>query len=317
MVSNFHLGNSFNNDIVNNHKISQLHTSVPTNTTNTTTSDTAETESISESGKISLSIHSNIDTPHYPTPQISLDHNIKNGQNNGSLLSSPPNSDPNFLGALKEWAIICKAIESGDQILLFRKGGIMEFRNGFELKYKNFFLFPTFEHQAKESIRSEYYAALDQMEKNSNFDMDKETTTASTTKTNNFSTSGEYTEITSFVEITHFAEVPTIDRLKALENFHIWTDDYLKTRFNYNPKKPLYLLLLRGYKLNKPIKIMNKPQWIGCKSWIQIESQDQDLKLYFENHLPENPFEYLKSISNPCIDDDNFNKLSEKVRSII
>ncbi|TVP40598.1 DUF1802 family protein [Candidatus Nitrosocosmicus arcticus] len=215
-------------------------------------------------------------------------------------------SHTNFLGALKEWAIVCKALESGNQILLFRKGGIMEFRNGFELKFKNFFLFPTFEHQAKESIRMEYHAALDELNRKNESDNAK--TLPDSNKT---------TEITSFVEITHFTEVPDLTTLKKLENFHIWTDDYLKSRFDYNPKKPLYLLLLRVYKLNNSIRITNKPEWVGCKSWIQIDSHDQELTQYFENHLPKKPFEYLKSISKPCIDDDNFNKLSEKVRRII
>lgn len=77
------------------------------------------------------------------------------------------------------------------------------------------------------------------------------------------------------------------------------------------------MLLLRAHKLNKPIQIVNKPQWVGCKSWIQIDSHDQDLDSYFEHRIPSDPFEYLKSISNPCIDDDKFNKLSEKVRSVI
>ncbi|ALI34774.1 hypothetical protein NMY3_00563 [Candidatus Nitrosocosmicus oleophilus] len=216
------------------------------------------------------------------------------------------NSSTNTFGALKEWAIVCKALESGNQILSFRKGGIMEFRNGFELKFKNFFLSPTFEHQAKESIRMDYHTTLDELNRKNG--LDNAETRPDSNKT---------TEIASFVEITHFSEVPNLTTLKKLENFHIWTDDYLKSRFDYNPKKPLYLLLLRVYKLNKPIKLVNKPEWVGCKSWIQIDSHDPDLITYFENHLPEKPFEYLKSISKPCIDDDNFNKLSEKVRSIV
>ena len=215
-------------------------------------------------------------------------------------------SDSNTLGALKEWAIVCNALESGNQILSFRKGGIMEFRNGFELKFRNFFLSPTFEHQDKESIRMDYHATLDELNRKNGLN-----------NAEALHDSNKITEITSFVEITHFSEVPDLTTLKKLENFHIWTDDYLKSRFDYNPKKPLYLLLLRTYKLNNPIRLMNKPEWAGCKSWIQINSHDPDLITYFENHLPEKPFEYLKSISKPCIDDDNFNNLSEKVRSII
>jgi len=299
VASHFHLDN--NSLAVNNHKNIQFET----------TKIGFETEGRPLTNYLGVDTHS---PPPPPPPhsnsQISVENNVKNNQNNNNVPSSST-ADSNPLGALKEWAVVCDAIESGNQILLFRKGGIMEFRNGFELKFKDFFLFPTFEHQARESIRPEYHAVLDRIEKNND-------TVTTTEKNSDTSTSiKNYTKVTSFVEITHFSEVPNLDRLKALEDFHIWTDDYVKTRFNYNPKKPLHLLLLRAYKLKKPIQIMNKPQWIGCKSWIQIDSHDQDLDLYFENNSPEHPFEYLKSISNPCIDDNNFNKLSEKVRSII
>ena len=46
--------------------------------------------------------------------------------NNSQIsLDDESKSHTNFLGALKEWAIVCRALESGNQILLFRKGGIM------------------------------------------------------------------------------------------------------------------------------------------------------------------------------------------------
>ena len=77
-----------------------------------------------------------------------------------SYADKKPESNPNFVAELKEWAIVCKAAEEGKQVLLFRKGGIMEYRNGFELKHKNFFLFPTFEHQSMDSIRNEYKEKL-------------------------------------------------------------------------------------------------------------------------------------------------------------
>ncbi len=87
-------------------------------------------------------------------------------------------------------------------------------------------------------------------------------------------------------------------------------------RFNYNPKKPLYLMLLRTYKLNDSIKIHNKPEWSGCKSWIQIDLGDKTLENYSTIDSFQN-FEYLKSISKPCIDDITFNNITEEIRSII
>ncbi len=214
--------------------------------------------------------------------------------------------DSNFIGALKEWAIVCKALEEGNQVLLFRKGGIMEYRNGFELRHKNFFLFPTFEHQSKESIRSEYHKELKELE---NFHHIK--------NKNGVDTSLNCVDITSFVEITYFNIVNDIATLEKLEKFHIWNNEYLHTRFNYNPKKPLYLMLLRTYRLNNVFQITDKPEWAGCKSWIQISLNDQELNTYFSNNPSLKTFEYLKSISKPCICDTAFEEISKEVHSIV
>lgn len=235
-----------------------------------------------------------------------------------SVLSYPdkkPESHPNFVAALKEWAIVCKAAEEGKQVLLFRKGGIMEYRNGFELKHKNFFLFPTFEHQSMDSIRNEYREKLKNLDNPHSTTKDKHNSSNSSTKNNPDQTQNT-TDIDLFVEITYFNEINDISKLEKLGKFHIWNNDYAKMRFNYNPKKPLYLILLRTYKLNDTIKINNKPEWAGCKSWIQLDLKDKALENYFKNNSSPD-FEYLKSISKPCIDDITFNDLTTELRSII
>lgn len=220
----------------------------------------------------------------------------------------------NFVAALKEWAIVCKAAGDGKQVLLFRKGGIMEYRNGFELKHKNFFLFPTFEHQSIDSIQNGYKIELESLEKQHIMREDHKDFNLSSE--NNSDTTQNITNINLFVEITYFNEINDINKLEKLEKFHIWNLDYVKMRFNYNPKKPLYLMLMRAYRLNDPIKILNKSEWSGCKSWIQIDQKDKALENYFTNDLSQN-FENLKSISKPCIDDITFNNITEEVRSII
>ena len=63
--------------------------------------------------------------------------------------------------ALKEWAVVCKALEMGKQILLLRKGGILEYRNGFEIKHNKFFIYATYEHQSKDSIKNEFIPYLE------------------------------------------------------------------------------------------------------------------------------------------------------------
>ena len=49
--------------------------------------------------------------------------------------------------AFKEWAVSCAAMQSGEQILLIRKGGIREDGGTFTIADTEFFLMPTYEHQ--------------------------------------------------------------------------------------------------------------------------------------------------------------------------
>jgi hypothetical protein len=270
-------------------------------------SGTSSSSSSSQPNKSLSSISTSASTSHL----ASFNDNISStsASDKGSELNS------NSVAALKEWAIVCKAAEDGKQVLLFRKGGIMEYRNGFELKHKNFFLFPTFEHQSLDSIRDEYKIELGNLEKEHN-SIEKDQASLNLSAENNSDTTKNTINITLFVEITYFNEINDVSKLEKLEKFHIWNLDYVKMRFNYNPKKPLYLMLLRTYKLNDPIKIHNKSEWSGCKSWIEIDLKDKAFENYFTNNQSKN-FEYLKSISKPCIDDITFNSITEEVRSII
>ena len=253
-------------------------------------------------------------------PSSKSSSNLEYKKNESSLSSIDKTFDSNFISAaaLKEWAIVCKAIEDGKQVLLFRKGGIMEYRNGFELKHKVFFLFPTFEHQSIDSIQSEYREELEVLKQQQ---QQKDNTQSLNQKENNISNeknskvTQDIINISSFVEITHFIEINDISKLEKLEKYHIWNLDYVKMRFNYNPKKPLYLLMLRAYKLNELIEIQNSPEWSGCKSWIQFDLKDVIIKGNQINDLSQH-LEYLKSISKPCIDDITFNNLTLEIRSI-
>jgi hypothetical protein len=254
-------------------------------------------------------------------PSSKSSSNLEYKKNESSLSSIDKTFDSNFISAaaLKEWAIVCKAIEDGKQVLLFRKGGIMEYRNGFELKHKVFFLFPTFEHQSIDSIQSEYREELEVLKQQQQ--QQKDNTQSLNQKENNISNeknskvTQDIINISSFVEITHFIEINDISKLEKLEKYHIWNLDYVKMRFNYNPKKPLYLLMLRAYKLNELIEIQNSPEWSGCKSWIQFDLKDVIIKGNQINDLSQH-LEYLKSISKPCIDDITFNNLTLEIRSI-
>jgi hypothetical protein len=60
-------------------------------------------------------------------------------------------------------------------------------------------------------------------------------------------------------------------QMDRLENQHIWTAPLIDMRFGYRPQNPLYLLLLRVYRLPYPIVIQNTTEYAGCKSWVPLE----------------------------------------------
>jgi hypothetical protein len=189
------------------------------------------------------------------------------------------------MAALKEWAVVCKALEEGRQILLLRKGGIMEYKQGFEVKHNKFLLFPTFEHQSKESIQLDYLGKFVNVLQNAPINgMNK---------------------ITSYANVVEVIEVNDKTRLQRLEKYHIWNNQYVNIRMNYNPKKSMKIVLLRVYKMNTPIEVAIQPEWAGCTSWIPIEFPQ-----YNGNHGQ-------KQHHRPAIDDLNFNRILTEIKEVL
>jgi hypothetical protein len=196
-----------------------------------------------------------------------LDKEVQQSQTIPTSAQDPTYSANNAIitAALKEWAIVCRALEDGRQVLLLRKGGIMEYRQGFEAKHTTFFLYPTFEHQSKEFIQADYTEKFDML-------MHKQ-------PSRNKNTINSYARAVAVKQITDYSLLP------RLQKYHIWNNSYVDVRLNYNPKRPMNVVLLRVYKIDKPIEVEVKSEWLGCKSWIPI--RDSPLKLQSTSNIEE------------------------------
>ena len=150
--------------------------------------------------------------------------------------------------ALKEWASVCRALEHGRQILLLRKGGILEAIGGFEIENREFLLFPTYLHQnltmLKPAAQGDFEARTEEPQQV------------------RLSVAGVVTDI---------IQLKSRQQMDAIEDEHIWTPPLLDMRFNYRPANPLYLLLVRTYRLHEPQSIENTPAYAGCKSWVPMD----------------------------------------------
>ena len=64
--------------------------------------------------------------------------------------------------ALKEWATVLEAMARGEQLVLIRKGGLIEPGRGFDVVAPTFVFYPTFEHQAVNYLRAPYQRYFDE-----------------------------------------------------------------------------------------------------------------------------------------------------------
>ena len=155
------------------------------------------------------------------------------------------------MNGLKEWATVVKALESGDQTVLLRKGGILEVASGFLVESKKFLLFPTFEHQTHDSLKPQFCNYLDMaMAKKPKEGQNK---------------------ITSYAEVLAESDVLSDDKIKQLSQFHIWSESYIATRRSWMPDRPMKAVFLKVFKVPE-FEIPLKPEYQGCKSWIDINA---------------------------------------------
>jgi hypothetical protein len=150
--------------------------------------------------------------------------------------------------ALKEWATVCNALETGRQIILLRKGGIYEAAGEFELENSQFLLFPTYLHQNLNMLKPEAHTGF-------------------------AAVSAEPSElrISAAGVVSDIVQLRSRGQMDAIEDEHVWTKPLLDMRFNYKPQNPLYLLLVRAYRLPSPATVANTPAYAGCKSWVPLD----------------------------------------------
>lgn len=153
--------------------------------------------------------------------------------------------------AFKEWAIACEAMKAGRQIALLRKGGIREEEGVFRINDPEFFLLPTYEHQNANLLQPEFVEELRKSEAAAH--------------------APRHIQIDAYAEVDTVVAAADEERVIALSKEYIWNEAYVRMRFEYNPYDPLYVILLRVYRLPQTFTLPMRPEYGGCKSWVTLE----------------------------------------------
>lgn len=154
--------------------------------------------------------------------------------------------------ALKEWAVATEALARGETIVLLRKGGIREVGGRFSVNFDRVWLYSTFEHQQSQLLKSPYAEQVPLI---------------------NTDWHPDIIPLFAFAEITEVFQVSDPDIVSALLPFHIWNETFVRDRLRWKAREPLYVLLLRVFRIDPPHEIPFRSQYGGCKSWIELEEE--------------------------------------------
>jgi hypothetical protein len=154
--------------------------------------------------------------------------------------------------ALKEWAVVCRELADGRQIALLRKGGIRDQSPGFTVERREFFLFPTYVHEAAGELVDAARPRLAEVARQA-------------------PPAGEL-RLDLYAVVEAAVEVSALEPLRRLEGQHALAWPAVEKRFHYR-RPGLHVLALRVYRLPRPVVTPHLFRYDGCRSWVTLESE--------------------------------------------
>lgn len=157
--------------------------------------------------------------------------------------------------AFKEWAVVCDQVLQGQQVVLLRKGGILEQKAGreFQIEHDTFLLYPNTEHQSREQLKPEFHSRLDAYGPPPKV-------------------SGEI-RIAGYCQVIDIVKTSEEAKLRALEGITCWTQALFDMRINYKKEKPNFAVTVRAFKLPEPVVVPYHADYAGCHSWVPLKQE--------------------------------------------
>jgi hypothetical protein len=197
--------------------------------------------------------------------------------------------------AFKEWAVTVRALAEGEQLLTLRKGGIREENKHFEIEHDRFFLYPTFDHQRNDCVRDAHLPELARALEEGVWPENEPP--AKALVQDGGIPQPDRVRIRSWAEVAASYLITDPRAIDALSPYYIWTTDYAEKRLAWKRRHPLHVIVLRTYRIPRPVTVKVRPEYHGCRSWIELY---RDL-----------PFE-----GTPVLSDEEFDRASEEIERI-
>jgi hypothetical protein len=197
--------------------------------------------------------------------------------------------------AFKEWAVTVRALAEGEQLLTLRKGGIREHQRHFEIAHDRFFLYPTFDHQRSDLVRASHRPELERALEEGVWP-DGQPPHAAITRDGGI-VQPERVRIRAWAEVAASYLITDARSIDALTPYHVWTSDYAAKRLAWKRRHPLHVIVLRTYRIPRPVTVKVREEYGGCRSWLDLHR--------------ELPFE-----GTPVLSDEEFELAAEQIEGI-
>ena len=197
--------------------------------------------------------------------------------------------------ALKEWAVTVRALAEGEQLVTLRKGGIREVDKHFELEHDRFFLYPTFDHQRNDFVRASHPPELGRALEEGVWPGGEPPADALTR--DGGIPQPERVRIRAWAEVAASYLVTDPRCVDALTPYHVWTPDYAEKRLRWKRRHPLHVIVLRTYRIPRPVTVRVREDYGGCRSWVEVQRAL--------------PFE-----GTPVLSDEEFDRVIDEIESI-
>lgn len=154
--------------------------------------------------------------------------------------------------ALKEWAVLCDALASGEIVAMVRKGGIREQRAGFAVRHERFLLYPTYFHAKSAELQPRFAERVGAASSSQPPD--------------------------GIIRIEHVADVVAVwhvrelDRLRAIEGAHGMAWSAVQSRFEYRGNPEVRVVAVRASRLQSLHDVPETQRYQGCVSWVELDA---------------------------------------------
>lgn len=154
--------------------------------------------------------------------------------------------------ALKEWAILARAMAAGEIIAMIRKGGIREQRKGFDVRHERFLIYPTYFHEKAAELQPRFRSALDE---------------AASVRP-----APGVLRIELLASVAAVWRAESLERLREIEHEHGLAWPAVESRFHYRGKPGVHVVAVRTARLARAVELPEVRRYAGCVSWVELDT---------------------------------------------